>query len=98
MATNNSSSSGGIGFLGLLTILFIGLKLTHYIDWSWWWVLAPIWGVFAVVLAVLGVGAFVYVLGLGAPITLDAFAKRKRRARRDELDRLIKASSKADKP
>jgi len=37
------SSSGGIGFFGLLTILFIGLKLTHYIDWSWWLVLAPLW-------------------------------------------------------
>jgi len=28
-------------FLSLLTILFVGLKLTHYIDWSWWWVLSP---------------------------------------------------------
>lgn len=27
----------------LLTVLFIGLKLTGYIDWSWWWVLAPVW-------------------------------------------------------
>lgn len=41
--TSSSSSSGGIGFVGLLTILFIGLKLTNYIDWSWWWVLSPIW-------------------------------------------------------
>jgi hypothetical protein len=39
----SSSSSGGIGFCGLLTILFIALKLTDYIDWSWVWVLAPIW-------------------------------------------------------
>lgn len=38
------ASSGGIGFFGLLTILFIGLKLTHYVDWSWWWVTAPLWG------------------------------------------------------
>lgn len=30
-------------FIGLLTILFIGLKLTDYIDWSWLWVLAPLW-------------------------------------------------------
>lgn len=30
-------------FIGLLTILFIGLKLTNYIDWSWLWVLAPLW-------------------------------------------------------
>jgi MFS family permease len=35
--------NGGIGFLGLLTILFIGLKLTQYIDWSWWWVFSPVW-------------------------------------------------------
>jgi hypothetical protein len=26
-----------------LALLFIGLKLTGYIAWSWWWVLAPIW-------------------------------------------------------
>jgi len=38
-----NENSGGIGFLGLLTILFIGLKLTGYIAWSWIWVLSPIW-------------------------------------------------------
>lgn len=35
--------SGGIGFTGLLTIVFITLKLMNVIDWSWWWVLSPIW-------------------------------------------------------
>ena len=35
--------TGGVGFLGLLTLLFIGLKLTGYITWSWIWVLAPLW-------------------------------------------------------
>lgn len=40
--SKDSSNSGGIGFLGLLTILFIGLKLGNVIDWSWWWVLSPI--------------------------------------------------------
>jgi len=43
MNKNSSFKSGGIGFVGLLTVLFIGLKLTDYIDWSWWWVLSPIW-------------------------------------------------------
>lgn len=33
----------GIGFAGLLTILFVALKLTNVIDWAWAWVLAPIW-------------------------------------------------------
>ena len=37
------NNSGGIGFIGLLAIVFIVLKLTGYIAWSWWWVLAPIW-------------------------------------------------------
>jgi hypothetical protein len=43
MAKDKTSSSGGVGFLGWLTLLFIGLKLTNYINWSWWWVLSPIW-------------------------------------------------------
>ena len=33
----------GLGFAGLLTILFIGLKLTGLIAWSWLWVLSPLW-------------------------------------------------------
>jgi fatty acid desaturase len=40
---SSSSSSGGISFTGALTILFIGLKLGNVINWSWWWVLSPIW-------------------------------------------------------
>lgn len=32
------------GFFGLLGLLFVGLKLADYIDWSWWWVTAPFWG------------------------------------------------------
>lgn len=39
------------GFLSLLTILFIGLKLSNNIEWSWWWVLAPMW--FPVVIVIL---------------------------------------------
>ena len=35
--------SGGIGFGGVLAVLFIGLKLGGIIDWSWWWILAPLW-------------------------------------------------------
>jgi hypothetical protein len=41
--TRTSSESGGVGFFGLLTLLFIGLKLTGYIKWSWSWVLSPLW-------------------------------------------------------
>jgi hypothetical protein len=44
---SDNSSSGGMGCLGwlsvLLTVLFVGLKLTNYIAWSWVWVFSPIW-------------------------------------------------------
>jgi len=50
--SSSSSSSSGIGFAGLLTIVFITLKLTGYITWSWWWVLSPLWIGFALVLAI----------------------------------------------
>lgn len=49
----SSSSSSGIGILGLLGVVFVTLKLTGVITWSWWWVTAPFWGGFALVLAVL---------------------------------------------
>jgi hypothetical protein len=39
----NVASSGGIGFFGLLTIVFIVLKLCGIITWSWWWVFSPLW-------------------------------------------------------
>jgi hypothetical protein len=55
-ANSGSTSSGGVGFVGLLTILFIGLKLTNYIDWSWWWVLSPIWITILAVFSILGIG------------------------------------------
>jgi hypothetical protein len=52
MANNApTSSSGGIGFFGLLTIVFITLKLTNYISWSWLWVLSPLWLPILVVIA-----------------------------------------------
>ena len=57
MSESSSSSSGGVGFVGLLTIVFITLKLTHYIDWSWWWVLSPLW-----IAAIAGIVIFVIVL------------------------------------
>lgn len=38
-----TTGGGGIGFLGLLTIVFITLKLTGHIAWSWIWVLSPLW-------------------------------------------------------
>lgn len=71
---NNSTSSGGIGFTGLLTILFIALKLTHVITWSWWWVLSPVWISTALAIVIVGL-----VLGI-AFVTVSV--KERKAARR----------------
>ena len=54
-----SSSSGGIGFTGLLTVLFVGLKLTNVITWSWWWVLSPLWMPVFLFMIILIIGALI---------------------------------------
>jgi hypothetical protein len=55
VSDSKNASSGGIGFGGLLTVLFIGLKLTGAITWSWWWVLCPLWIGPAIVLLILAI-------------------------------------------
>ena len=42
-----------ISFLGMLALIFITLKLTGYIVWSWVWVLAPLWGGFILGLVIM---------------------------------------------
>jgi hypothetical protein len=66
----SSSSSSGIGFVGMLTIAFIVLKLTNFINWSWWWVLSPIWIV---------TGAVLLILAFAGIIAIVATKKKKRR-------------------
>lgn len=58
----SSSSSSGIGFSRLLTVVFITLKLTHFIAWSWWWVLSPLWLGFVIFCIVFGVMVLVALL------------------------------------
>lgn len=62
---SDSSSSGGIGFAGLLTIAFVVLKLTGYINWSWWWVVSPLWITFALVVTIMLIVAFALELKKG---------------------------------
>lgn len=62
MKTVNHDHSSLI--VGLFGVLFVGLKLTGHIDWSWWWVTLPFWGGFAIFtsLAIL-VGVFGFFVG-----------------------------------
>lgn len=55
MSNNDEKTSkvvGGIGFLDALFLLFLGLKLCKAINWSWWWVTAPLWGQVLLVLII----------------------------------------------
>lgn len=49
----NESSNSGISFFTLLFLVFLVLKLTNVIDWSWWWVTAPLWGGLVIVIIIL---------------------------------------------
>lgn len=57
----DNSTASGIGFFGALTLIFITLKLTGFIDWSWWWILAPTWIPIAIIVLIL-LGIIVYYL------------------------------------
>ncbi len=62
------TSGGGIGFCGMLAVLFIGLKLAHVIDWEWVWVLSPLWLpialVFGIILVILIITALIAIFGV----------------------------------
>lgn len=68
MSENNSG--GGIGVLGLLGIVFVTLKLTGVIHWSWWWVTLPFWG------------GLVFVLAIAALVVIGVFIKELVKTRR----------------
>ena len=72
----NSTNTGGVGFLGLLTLLFIGLKLTGHITWSWIWVLAPLW--IPICIALILFSAIILLVALGK-IDIDKTLKYERK-------------------
>ena len=63
MSKSSSSSSSGISTLSLLGIVFVVLKLTGYIDWSWWYVTLPFWGGLVLVLLILGIAGLIMLIG-----------------------------------
>lgn len=50
---SNTHVHTGIDLTGVLFIVFLILKLTNVIDWSWWWVTAPLWGPIALAFAII---------------------------------------------
>ncbi len=81
MAENTNTTRGGMGFIGWLTILFVFLKLnpgdnftTAIADWSWWWVLSPLWITTAL-------GIVVLVVALVVALVIDNRRRKKARAK-----------------
>lgn len=63
--TESNSVGCGVSFVGLLTAVFIVLKLTKVITWSWLWVFSPLWiswGLFIAALFILGILAIIVIL------------------------------------
>lgn len=60
--SSSGSSSSGVSTAGLLGVLFIGLKLTGYIDWPWLWVLSPFWIPLVILLGILLVAGCIWLI------------------------------------
>jgi hypothetical protein len=58
----SKSSSSGIGLTGVLFVVFLVLKLTGNIDWSWWWVTSPLWIPVAILLSIMFIAIIVFIL------------------------------------
>lgn len=62
---NSKAASGGVSLATVLVAIFVVLKLTHVINWSWWWVFSPWWiglAVFVGILAIIGLVAGVVLI------------------------------------
>lgn len=71
MRNSSSSRSSGMSLCGTLFVVFLVLKLTGNIDWSWVWVLSPLWIGFAILIGFIALGF----LGLGTALTVFAAFK-----------------------
>jgi len=57
----NKTSSNGIGIGTILFLIFMTLKLTGSIDWSWWWVTSPLWIPLILAVVIMGImGLIIY--------------------------------------
>ena len=60
--SNQQLTMGAGMFFELMFLMFLGLKISGKIDWSWWWVFAPIWVPISVVLVILGIIALYLII------------------------------------
>jgi hypothetical protein len=70
---SKSSSSSGIGLTGVLFVVFLVLKLTGNIDWSWWWVTSPIWIPILLLLSIVVISLFFLTILVKFGFNIDLF-------------------------
>lgn len=78
----SAKTSNGVSFSSLLFLLFLGLKLTDYIDWSWWWVTAPLWAPLTLTVVVLSV--YIAIIAFGK-VTVKGRKRKAHRYKKIEL-------------
>ena len=78
----SKSSSSGIGLTGVLFVVFLVLKLTGNIDWSWWWVTSPLWIPIALLGSIFIVSIFIIILLLIFGFNIDDLKNKFERYRK----------------
>ena len=78
----SKSSSSGIGLTGVLFVVFLVLKLTGNIDWSWWWVTSPLWIPIALLGSIFIVAVFIIILLLIFGFNIDDLKNKFERYRK----------------
>lgn len=95
METNKQVTTSGVNIFTLVGVLFIGLKLAGVgavADWSWWWVLSPLWAPLAGVLLVIGVIFLAaFIRGIAEEIGRSRRVRRVRKAKEKARAAEVKA-------
>jgi len=60
MSNNNNNTSGGIGLGMILFLIFMTLKLTGNITWSWWYVTLPLWGPLSIAFGIIIIAGIIH--------------------------------------
>ncbi len=68
---SNKKSNSGLSLTAVLFIVFLVLKLTGNIDWSWWWVTSPLWIPFAILLGLFFIVVLLIVIALIFGMSVD---------------------------
>ncbi len=69
--SKKSNTGGGLSLTAVLFVVFLVLKLTGNIDWSWWWVTSPLWIPFAILLGLFFIVVLLIVIALIFGMSVD---------------------------